>query len=347
MHAVRLHEFGPAENLTYEEVPDPVAASGQVRIEVEAAGVHLMDTVLRAGSAGGGPVPPPELPTIPGREVAGRVDAVGPGVAKSWIGKRVVVHLGPVPGGYAELAVAKVTSVHEIPDHLDSATAVATIGTGRTAMGILEQAALTADDVVLITSAAGGMGSLFVQAARNSGALVVGLAGGVEKVRRVQELGAQVAVDYTAGGWGEQVATQLRGWGDQVATQPGGWGEQVATQLGGRELTVVLDGVGGAVGQQAFELLGIGGRLLMFGWSGGGPIQLTTEDLMARGLSATWAIGPKLMRKLRTLETAALNESIEGHWTPLLTKYPLAKAADAHRALENRETVGKVVLIPA
>jgi NADPH2:quinone reductase len=324
MYAVRLHEFGPAENLTYEEVPDPRPADGEVRVTVEAAGVHLLDTALRAGTAGGGPVAPPELPTIPGREVAGTVDAVGPDVDEQWIGKRVVVHLGPVPGGYAELAVAKVESLYEIPAHLDGATAVATIGTGRTAAGILEQAALTADDIVLITAAAGGMGSLFVQAARNAGATVVGLAGGPEKVRQVRDLGAEIAVDYTTPDWPQQVRQQLDG----------------------RELTVVLDGVGGESGQRAFELLGIGGRLLMFGWSGGGPVQLTTEDLMNRGLSATWAIGPKLMRKLRQLEAAALQESVEGRWTPLITRYPLAKAADAHRALENRETVGKVVLIP-
>lgn len=324
MHAVRLHEFGPAENLSYEEVPDPVPDAGQVRIAVEAAGVHLLDTALRAGTAGGGPVAPPELPTIPGREVAGTVDAVGPDVDHTWLGKRVVVHLGPVPGGYAEQAVAKVESLHEIPDHLDGVTAVATIGTGRTAAGILEQAALGEDDVVLVTAAAGGMGNLFVQSARNAGATVVGLASGLEKVRHVRDLGAQYAVDYTAGDWPEQVKEHLAE----------------------RELTAVLDGVGGENGQKAFELLGVGGRILMFGWSGGGPVQVTTQDLMNRGLTATWAIGPKLMRKLRALETAALQESVEGRWVPLVTRFPLAKAADAHRALENRETVGKVVLIP-
>lgn len=324
MHAVRLHEFGPAENLSYEEVPDPVPGAGQVRIAVEAAGVHLLDTALRAGTAGGGPVAPPELPTIPGREVAGTVDAVGPDVDQAWLGKRVVVHLGPVSGGYAEQAVAKVKSLHEIPDHLDGATAVATIGTGRTAAGIMEQASLGEDDVVLVTAAAGGLGSLFVQGARNVGATVIGLAGGPEKVRQVRDLGAQYAVDYTAGDWPTEVKDHL----------------------GERELTVVLDGVGGKNGQKAFELLGVGGRILMFGWSGGGPVQVTTEDLMNRGLTATWAIGSKLMRKLRALETAALQESVEGRWVPLITRFPLAKAADAHRALENRETVGKVVLIP-
>jgi NADPH2:quinone reductase len=324
MRAIRLHEFGPAENLVFEEVPDPVPAAGQVLIVVEAAGVHLLDTVLRAGTAGGGPVPPPELPTIPGREVAGRVESVGEGVDQAWIGKRVVVHLGPVPGGYAEKAVAKVESLYEIPDHLYAATAVATIGTGRTAIGILEQAAITADDVVLITAAAGGMGSLFVQYARNAGATVIGLAGGPDKARLVRGLGAHLGVDYT---------------------EPY-WSAQVREYLGDRAVTVVLDGVGGESGQRAFDLLGVGGRLLMFGWSGGGPIQLTTDDLMSRGLTATWAIGPKLMHRLRALESAALTESVEGRWSPLTTTFPLAKAADAHRALENRETTGKVVLLP-
>ncbi|GAB2616221.1 zinc-binding dehydrogenase [Kribbella endophytica] len=317
MRAIRLYEFGPAENLIFEEVPDPVPAAGELLIAVEAAGVHLLDTMLRRGTAAGGPVAPPTLPTIPGREVAGRIEAVGADVDAGWVGKRVVVHLGPVPGGYAEKAVARVESVHGIPDHVSAAHAVATIGTGRTATGILEQAAITADDVVLVTAAAGGMGSLFVQSARNAGATVIGLAGGAEKTRQVQELGAQLVIDY-----------RQADWADQVEEKP----------------TVVLDGVGGEVGQQAFELLGIGGRILMFGWSGGGPVELTTADLMQRGLSATWAIGPKLMHRLRDLETEALRRTVEGEWVPLVTSFPLAKAADAHRALENRETAGKVVL---
>src|SRR4051812_49826210 len=79
--------------------------------------------MLRSGAAGGGPIPVPELPTIPGREVAGRVEAVGSEVDAGWIGKRVVVHLGMVPGGYAELAVAKVESLYELPDHVDGVQA--------------------------------------------------------------------------------------------------------------------------------------------------------------------------------------------------------------------------------
>lgn len=324
MKTIRLHAFGPAENLRYEEAPDPVPGEGQVLIRVEAAGVHLVDTMLRSGAAGGGPIPVPDLPTIPGREVAGRVEAVGPETDAAWIGKRVVVHLGPVPGGYAELAVAKAESLYELPDHVDAAQAVAAIGTGRTTAGILSQAQLTAEDVVLITAAAGGIGSYLVQAARNVGATVVGLAGGPEKVQLVRDLGAHYAVDYRDPDW----VTSLK------------------AELSDRAVTVLLDGVGGENGQQAFELLGIGGRVLMFGWSGGGPIQLTTEDLMARGLTANWSIGPKMMPRLRELERTALEETFSGRWNALVTSFPLSEAAAAHRALEDRATTGKVVLIP-
>ncbi|TCC49194.1 oxidoreductase [Kribbella pittospori] len=324
MKTITLHEFGPPENLRYEEAPNPAPDPGTVLIRVEAAGVHLVDTMLRSGAAGGGPIPVPELPTIPGREVAGRVEAVGSEADAGWIGKRVVVHLGMVPGGYAELAVAKVESLFELPDHVDGVPAVAAIGTGRTTAGILAQAQLTADDVVLVTAAAGGIGSYLVQAARNVGATVIGLAGGSAKVRLVRDLGAQYAVDY----------------------RDPDWVSALQADLGDRAVTVLLDGVGGESGQRAFELLGIGGRVLMFGWSGGGPIQVTTQDLMNRGLTATWAIGPKLAPRLRELEKAALEETFSGRWEALTTTFPLSEAAAAHRALESRSTTGKVVLIP-
>ena len=98
-----------------------------LRIRVEAAGVHLVDTMLRSGEYSGGPMPVPELQTIPGREVAGTVDAVGDGVDPEWVGRRVAAHLGMVPGGYAELAVTAAEKVHEIPSGVDSAVAVAMI----------------------------------------------------------------------------------------------------------------------------------------------------------------------------------------------------------------------------
>ena len=139
MHAIRLHAFGPPENLRYEQLDDPQPGPGQVRIAVAVAGVHLIDTVIRSGRQMG-PMPLPELPAIPGREVAGVVDALGDGVEESWLGRRAVAHLGPASGGYAEFAVCDAGALHALPDGLAEDAAVAMIGTGRTTLAILEVA---------------------------------------------------------------------------------------------------------------------------------------------------------------------------------------------------------------
>ena len=327
MRAIRLHAFGPAENLRYEEVDDPAPGPGQVRIAVAAAGLHVIDTVIRSGRPQG-PLALPELPAIPGREVAGVVDALGAGVDAGWLGRRVVAHLGTASGGYAELAVRDADALHAIPDGLADDAAVAMIGTGRTAMAILEVAQLVADDAVLVTAAAGGLGSLLVQAARNVGAIVVGAAGGEAKVARVRELGAPIAVDYTAGDWGAAV----RG------------------ALDGRDVSVALDGVGGELGRGALELLGPGGRLILFGSSSGQLTPLSAGDLIARGLTASAAIGPRILQRpggLRDLEERALAAAASGELVPLVgQRFPLAEAAAAHSAIEGRATVGKTVLVP-
>ncbi|MDN3023442.1 zinc-binding dehydrogenase [Streptomyces sp. S.PB5] len=326
MHAIRLHAFGPAENLTYEETEDPVPGPGQVRIAVEAAGVHLLDTAIREGMQG--PLPAlPELPTIPGREVAGRVESLGEGVAHLWLGKRVVAHLGFAPGGYAELAVTDVDRVHEIPAGLDAAEAVAMIGTGRTTMGILQFAELGPDSVAVIPAAAGGIGTLLVQYAKNAGATVIGLAGGPEKVARVEANGADLAVDY----------------------KDPSWPDKVRAHLGGRRATVVFDGVGGEAARHSTELLGPGGRHIVFGWSGEGLHD--GQPYLVEGVSEQ-VLGPVMMQKaggpdpVRTLELRALAEAAAGRLTPAVHRFPLPEAAAAHRALETRGTTGKVVLEP-
>jgi NADPH:quinone reductase len=326
VRAIRLHEFGPSENLVYEEVEDPQPGAGHVRIAVAAAGVHLIDTTIRAGVQRG-PLPLPDLPAIPGREVAGVVDALGAGVDEIWLGRRVVAHLGPASGGYAELAVREVDAVHALPDGVAEDEAVAMIGTGRTTLGILEVAQVAPDDVALITAAAGGIGSLLVQAVREAGAVAVGVAGGEEKVARVHELGATVAIDYTAPDWAEAVREAL----------------------GDARVTVAFDGVGGTVGRGALELLAPGGRLILFGWSSGEPTRLSASDLFARGLTASAAIGPRILNRpggMRDLEEQALAALAEGRLSPLVQRFALGEAAAAHAALEARATVGKAVLVP-
>jgi NADPH2:quinone reductase len=324
VHAIRQYEFGPPETLRYEEMADPSPGAGQVRIAVEASGVHLIDTAIRSGE-GPGYYARPELPMVPGREVAGVVDTLGAGVDESWAGRRVVAHLGLASGGYAERAVAPFGALHEIPGDLGAEAAVAMIGTGRTAMAILERAALGPQDVVLATGAAGGLGSLFIQSARNAGATVVGIAGGPEKVGLVRDLGA-IGVDHLTPDWLDRV-------GDA---------------LGERDVSVVLDGVGGTLGREALELLGPGGRMVVFGWSSGEPTELTTMDVFGRSLTLTTGIGPDfgIPERKRELESKALAEAAAGRLVPRFSAFPLADAAAAHRAVESRATVGKTVLIP-
>ncbi|MFE9768817.1 zinc-binding dehydrogenase [Streptomyces sp. NPDC005808] len=326
MRAIRQHTFGPAETLSYERTEDPEPGPGQVRIAVAAAGVHLLDTAIREGIRG--PLPElPTLPTIPGREVAGTVESLGEGVADLWLGKRVVAHLGFAPGGYAELAVVDVDRLHEIPGNLDFAQAVAMIGTGRTVMGILQFTELGPDSVAVIPAAAGGIGTLLVQYAKHAGATVIGLAGGPEKVARVQRNGADLAVDY----------------------KDPDWPKKVRAFLGGTEATVVFDGVGGDAARESVALLGPGGTHLVFGWSGKGLRD--GAPLLVEGVSQE-VLGAAMMRKaggpnpVHTLELRSLAEAAAGRLTPAVTRFPLAEAAAAHRALENRDTIGKVVLEP-
>ncbi|MER7000205.1 zinc-binding dehydrogenase [Streptomyces sp. NPDC000410] len=331
MHAIRLHAFGPAENLTYETVADPQPGPGQVRIAVTAAGVHLLDAALREGEPGPFPAPT-ELPTIPGREVAGTVDKLGEGTDEHWLGKRVVAHIGMNPGGYAELTVTDADKLHELPDHLDAAAAVAMIGTGRTTLGILQFTDLGPDSIAIVPAAAGGIGTLLVQYAKNAGATVIGLAGGPQKVARVNDNGADLAVDYKLPDWPERVRAYL----------------------GDRRATVVYDSVGGDTARAAVDLLGKGGKHIVFGWSSGGilggsPLAFTDEELAARGITSEGVLGPAMLEKaggLRALETLALTEAAAGRLRPAVQRFPLAEAAEAHRALETRGTIGKVVLVP-
>jgi len=324
MHAIRLHEFGPAGNLVLDEVPDLEPVEGQVRIAVEAAGIHLLDTTLRNGD-GGTPIPLPELPTVPGREVAGVVDRVGDGVHGDWLGRRVVAHLGPVPGGYAEQAVTSADLLFDVPDHVGFPDAIAAVGTGRTALGVLELEPPGKEDVVLVPSAAGGLGWLLVQAAAAAGAEVVAAAGSPERVAALAPLGAQV-VDYSDPGWA-----------DQVRDRTGG-------------VTLVYDGVGGEVGRQALELLRPGGRQVMFGFSSGAPTRFDSADVVERGLTVGWSLGPRMTALpggIAGLAARALERVAAGDWQPLVTTYPLAEAGRAHADLEQRRVLGKAVLVPS
>jgi NADPH2:quinone reductase len=245
--AVRLHEFGPPANLRYEQVGDPCPGAGEVRVAVSVAGVHFFDTQLRSGAAGG-VYQDFALPLVLGLEVAGEVDAVGPDVDPGWLGRRVVSDLGTALGGYAELAVAPAGVLHPIPPAVDHRVAVTMIATGRTALVVIELGDVRAGDVVLVTAAAGGVGSMIVQEVISRGATVVGAASGDVKLDWLGKQGA-IAVDY----------------------QDPAWTTQVRSELGGRDIRIALDSVGGEVGRQALELVGRGGHFVIYGRGQGNP----------------------------------------------------------------------------
>jgi NADPH2:quinone reductase len=147
-------------------------------------------------------------------------------------------------------------------------------------------------------------------------------------VQRVRANGADLAFDYL----------------------PGDWPDTVTEALGARKPTVVLDGVGGGVGRAAFELLDGGGRHVLFGASAGAWTEITTQDLIGRGLTVTSALGPPMMRRpggMRELERRALAEAAAGRLVPAVDAFVLDDVARAHTALEQRATSGKVVLVPA
>lgn len=325
MTAIVQHTYGGPEVLVPERRILPEPASRQVRVAVHAAGVHLLDTTLRSGEAG--PFGRAELPMTPGREVAGVVDAVGDDADAGWLGRRVVAHTGALSGGYASHAVTPVESLIALGDDVDAAEAVAMVGTGRTALGILEEAAVAPSDIVLVTSAAGGLGTLLVQAALRAGATVVGVAGGPHKCALVAASGAH-AVDYLEPEWQAKVVALL---GDD------------------RPVTVALDGVGGAIGRASFDLVAAGGRLVVFGHTSGTVVPVDAGDVLGRGVAVTGAIGARMLARpggIQALAERAVALLAAGEWRPAVTTYDLSDAAEAHRALEARATTGKVVLIP-
>ena len=329
MRAIVVREFGGPEELRIEVVPDPVPGDGEILVRVEVIGIQFVETQVRTGRLQGvSPVAPAGLPWTPGREVAGIVAAVGPGADPALLGRRVAGQT-PAQGGYAELAVLPAARAHLLPEQLSSTDAVALLGTGRTSVGLVETAGIGKGDTVLVESAAGAVGAQVIQLARAAGAeRVIGLARGAEKLALVKELGADIAVDYTAEDWPAQVR----------AAAPEG-------------VTVVLDGVGGDIGRQAFDLTARGGRFVVFGFASGTPTVLDPAVVAERGIVTPAYLGPptgprspeEQLRQMRE----ALGAAAEGRLKPLVGRsFPLAEAAAAHTAISNRETVGKTVLVP-
>lgn len=310
MRAVWLTEFGGPEVLRPGAAPDPAPGPGEALIAVAFANITFVETQFRAGGMNPFHVQPP---VIPGNGVGGVVLAVGEGVGGDLVGCRVVSGTGGT-GGYAERVVVPAAAPFVVPDGLALDAAVALLADGRTAGALVATAAVRPGDRVLVEAAAGGVGSLLVQLARQAGATVIAAAGGERKVAVAKELGADVAVDYSRPGWAEQAG----------------------------RVDVVFDGVGGEIGATAFSLLDRGGRMVVYGLASGAWAPVSDRDAAERGVT----IRRGTSGDLRTLTETALEHGATGGLTPLIgRRFPLEQAADAHRAIENRATVGKTLLV--
>ena len=319
MRAVVVREFGPPEVLEPAEVAEVLAAPGEAVIDVEFASVTFVETQIRAGRP---PHPSmlPALPAILGNGVGGRV--AGSGTDASLAGRQVVASLNGT-GGYAERVAVDAGRLIEVPDGLTLKEAVALLADGRTALALAGRAELRAGDTVLVEAAAGGVGTLLVQIARNAGARVVALAGQQGKLAVARDLGADLAVDYRDGDWPERVRAAA-----------------------GR-VDVVFDGVGGDIGRAAFGLLGEGGRFCAFGMASGSFTPVTPDLARARGVALRQGAGAS-PQELAALARAALAEAAAGRIRPVIgQEFGLTAAAAAHAAIEARATIGKTLLTVA
>lgn len=324
MKAIRVREFGPPDVLRVEDVEIPAPAEGEVLVAVEVAGLSYGDVIVRSGRY---PFP---LPYVPGLEVGGRVVAAGPSTDPALVGARVVAATVGMSGGYAEFAVAEAVNAHRVPEALGLDTAVAVGQSGALAIGMLAAIAPRPGESVLVTAAAGRIGSLLVQRAGVLGAgTVIGAVGGGEKAAAAREFGADVVVDYTDADWAAQV---------REATA-------------GRGADVVLDAVGGDTAVQALAATADGGgRFGLYGFTSGRWAELDPLAIAGRGLAVIGVLGivfAKPAAEQRADVALALAEAAAGRLVPRVhASFPLERAADAHAAVEGRANVGAVLIAP-
>ncbi|WP_245674187.1 zinc-binding dehydrogenase [Actinoplanes rectilineatus] len=314
-----MTEFGGPESMVPGDAPEPDAGPGQVVVDVAVAGMTFVETQIRRGVDRWHERPP--LPYVPGGLVAGVVTTVGERVDPAWRGRRVVTMTGDT-GGFAERAVAAEEDLFPVPDGVSLAEAAALYSDGSTAQGLVERAGIVAGDRVLVEAAAGGLGTLLVQLCLAAGAQVAGAARGPRKLEVVRGLGADAVVDYAEPGWAERVFE---------AKGP----------------SVVFDGVGGRIGRAAFEVTARGGRFSVHGASSGDVTAIDAAQARERGIQV---IGIEQLfdfrAHMRRWATEILAHAAAGTVRPVIGQtFPLERAADAHRAVEDRTALGKTLLL--
>src|SRR5437879_5924761 len=334
--AIVIREFGPPEVMRLEEVPTPVREAGEVLIEVRAVSVNrTLDLVVRAGAY----AVPVKLPHVLGVDPSGVVAAVGPGVSVRKRGDRVVtlqfvrppaansfpVILGlHVWGGYAQYVKVPVACTHPIPDGVDFTVATVVARHAPVAFSMLRDiAGMKSGDWVLVMGASGGLGSAGIQVAKYLGAKVIAAAGADERVKAAVALGADAGINYRT--------QDLTGEVMRITEKHG--------------VDVVFENIGDPdLFPGAFAALARGGRLITAGGHGGGTVPLDVKQLYLNQNTIIGSFG----RIMPADVELGLRAAAEGRYRVLIDRIlPLAEAAKAHRLVDARSGIGKVVLQPA
>jgi NADPH:quinone reductase len=322
MRAVRVHATGGPDQLVVEEVPLPEPGPGEVRVRVAAAGVNFIDVYHRTGAIA---VP---LPFTPGMEAAGTVDAVGPDVEGLSVGDRVAhpFHLG----AYAEQQVVPAGRLVPVPEAVPLRTAAAVMLQGVTAHYLTHSTfPVRPGHTVLIHAGAGGLGLLLTQVVARRGATVLTTTSSDEKAARSRAAGAAHVIRYDV----EDVAEAVRSFTD------------------GRGVDVVYDSVGRTTAPASLASLATRGMLVLVGESSGQIDPITPKQLKSAG--SVFMTRPTLADHIRTHDELAWRSAELFGWltrgelvVTVSEEHPLEVAGEAHRRLEGRATVGKLLLTP-
>jgi NADPH2:quinone reductase len=322
MKAIRIDGFGGPEVLRIANVPDPSPGPGQIVVRVEAAGLNFIDVYHRTG------LYPNPLPFVPGMEGAGVVTGLGPGVTAFREGDRVA--WTGILGSYAERMLLPADRGIAVPPGLSTETAAALMLQGLTAHYLSTSTfPLAAGHTCLVHAAAGGVGLLLVQMAKRRGARVIGTVGTAAKAALAREAGADHVVLYAE----EDFL------------------EAVKRLTGGRGVDVVYDSVGKSTAERSLDCLAPRGMMVFFG-NASGPVP-PIDPLVLSRKGSLFLTRPNLVHYIgdrASLEARAadvLGDAAAGRLRVRIDrKYPLGAAAEAHRALEGRQTAGKVLLVP-
>lgn len=325
MRAIQIQRFGGPEVMQLTELPVPEPAEGHVLVKVARCGVNYADTHARENTY----LAEQQLPLIPGAEVSGTVEALGPGAEGLEVGQRIASLT--MNGGYAEYTTVPAMMAVPLPDDVDDDTGAALLLQGMTAHQILTFCGrMEPGESVVVHAAGGGVGTLAVQLAKHLGAgRVIATASSAEKRELALSLGADVAVDPAT----EDLKAAL------------------IEANEGRRVDIVLEMAGGPVFDQSLEALAPFGRLVCFGAASGETNQVSSGRLMqkSRAVIGYWLMHsfgkPELVKEsLRTLF-----EGVSEGWLRVVAGgvYPLGDAARAHADMQARRTKGKILLDPS